>query len=499
MLKWRRGEVKGFALTVMKNISLGMFVRKRELFSLEVEDCEESTAVEEEMMDPGELLAMMAQGLETDSEGSILPHVSMHEMNGIHDFRTMRVTVSVKGKAVQVLIDTGSTHNFLDRDTAKKLGCVMTSITPFNVSVADGNKVLSHHVCKKVEWKMQGVQFTSDMLILPIGGCSMVLGIQWLITLGDIMWNFRQLKIEFSFKRQRVSLRGAQPHAAKLIQSGQMDKLLAKPAELCMISVGMLMEVGQEDDASLCSMEGEPAGDSQKQELAQMLDKYADLFETPKDLPPSRGHDHKITLKEGSSPVNIRPYRYPNVQKDEIEKMVKEMLQSGVIRSSTSPYSSPIVMVKKKDETWRLCVDYRELNNLTVKDKFPIPVIEELLDELQGARYFSKLDLRSGYYQISMFGPEIPKTAFRTHHGHYEFLVMPFGLTNAPSTFQSLMNQIFLPHLRKFILVFFDDILIYSPSWPTHLSHLEEAFRILREAVLFVKRSKCDFGVTKID
>jgi len=222
-------------------------------------------------------------------------------------------------------------------------------------------------------------------------------------------------------------------------------------------------------------------------EVQQIIDSSDSLFKEPNVLPPSRDFDHKIPLLPGVKPVNVKPYRYAPTQKDEIERQIKEMLANGIIRPSHSPFASPVILVKKKDGTWRFCVDYRQLNNITVKDKYPLPIVDELLDELHGAAWFTKLDMRSGYHQIRVVPDDEAKTAFKTHHGHWEFRVMPFGLTNAPATFQALMNTIFQPLLRKCVLVFVDDILIYSKSLTEHLEHLTQVFNILNQHQLYLK------------
>jgi hypothetical protein len=233
---------------------------------------------------------------------------------------------------------------------------------------------------------------------------------------------------------------------------------------------------------------GIPAG------IQQVIHEYSDLFQTPASLPPSRIFDHIISLNPRTMSVNCKPYRYSPKQKDEIEKQVTAMIKAGTMVPSVSPFASHVLLVKKKDDTWRFCIDYRKLNANTIKNKFPIPIIDEFLDDIDGAKFFTKLDLNSGFHQIRMVVSDEQKTSFKTHHGHFHFKVMPFGLTNAPATFHCFMNSIFAPFMRKFVLVFMDDILIYSKTLEEHIRQLREVFSVLQQHQLFIKFKKCAFA-----
>ncbi|KAL0287147.1 UNVERIFIED_CONTAM: Transposon Ty3-G Gag-Pol polyprotein [Sesamum calycinum] len=185
-------------------------------------------------------------------------------------------------------------------------------------------------------------------------------------------------------------------------------------------------------------------------------------------LPPNREVDFTIETIPGVAPISIAPYRMAPVEWQELKKQVEELLGKGFIRPSTSPWGEPVLFAKKKDGSMRLCVDFRQLNRVTMKIKYPLPRIDNLLDQLKGATIFSKIDLRSGYWQLRIAEKDIPKITFRTRYGHYEFLVMPFGLTNAPAAFMALMNCTFHEYLDQFVIVFIDDILVYSRSMEEH-------------------------------
>ena len=184
---------------------------------------------------------------------------------------------------------------------------------------------------------------------------------------------------------------------------------------------------------------------------------------------------------------------------EELRRQITELVEAGYIRPSKSPYGSPVILVKKKDGSMRMCIDYRALNKCTIKNRYPLPLVDEMFDQLNGAKWFSKIDLRSGYYQIRIAEGDQHKTAFKTRYGHYEFMVLPFGLTNAPATFMSLMNDIFRPYLDKFALVYIDDILVYSKSLTEHEEHLKIILNVLRENKLFAKASKSEFFMENIE
>ncbi|GKF16762.1 putative nucleotidyltransferase, ribonuclease H, partial [Tanacetum coccineum] len=210
-------------------------------------------------------------------------------------------------------------------------------------------------------------------------------------------------------------------------------------------------------------------------------------------LPPSREIEFRIDLVPRAIPVIKSPYRLAPSEMEELSGQLKELQDKGFIRPSLSPWGAPVLFVKKKDGSFRMCIDYIELNKLTIKNRYPLPRIDDLFDQLQGSQYFSKIDLRSGYHQLRVHEDDISKTAFITCYGHFEFTVMPFGMTNAPAVFMDLMNRVCRPYLDKFVIVFIDDILIYYRTQEEHEMHLGLVLELLKKEKLYAKFSMCEF------
>ena len=215
-------------------------------------------------------------------------------------------------------------------------------------------------------------------------------------------------------------------------------------------------------------------------------------------LPPQREIEFAVDVVPGATPASITPFRMAPLELKELKLQLQELLEKGFIRPSVSPWGAPVLFVKKKDGTIRLCIDYRQLNKLTVKNKYLLPIIDDLFDQLKGAIIFSKIDLRSRYHQLRIKDVDVHKTAFRTRYGHYEFLVMPFGLINAPVAFMDLMNHVFRPYVDQFVVVFIDDILVYSKDRENHDTHLWVVLETLRKEQLYAKLSKCEFWLNEV-
>lgn len=422
---------------------------------------------------------------ETDAEQSHQTNpLPLHAITKTKLGEMMRFLGSIQNLPLNIFVDCGSAMNFLHPSIASQLALPISPAPPIQFKTASGQTLSPSGLCTNVTVTIQDYQFTSSFLLLPVAGCDLLLGAEWLDSLGFIGWHFAEKIMVFTTQEKCHVLQGITSHPQPL---DQHEILAILPSEH-LDPLGHFLPT-----PSISTTEAHDPT------ITSLLNNYQTLFLPPTGLPPSRSIDHRIPLVPNTSPVSVRPYRYAHSQKEELDTQVTDMLTQGIIRPSRSPYSSPVLLVRKKEGTWRFCVDYRALNAVTIKDRFPIPVVDELLDELHGSTYFSKLDLRSGYHQIRMHEEDISKTAFRTHDGHYEFVVMPFGLSNAPSTFQALMNHVFKHLLRKYVLVFFDDILVYSKDLSSHLTHLEKVFQILQDNHLKVKLSKCSFGQPSVN
>lgn len=414
--------------------------------------------------------------------------ISRQAVRGSEGKKTIRLKGSIHYQEVLMLVDSGSSASFISSHLMGLFLEVHKLVQPVSVKVADGGVLSCQYEVSQCVWACQGQTFTSNLKVLPLGCYDIILGMDWLEQHSPMEVDWANKWMTFEKKGQRVKLQGVKPvvDQCKVISMEQLEGLIKTEA------VEQLLEL------AVCAEEKEWST-AETQQLKELIQEFAGLFAEAKGLPPKRSCDHAINLLPGVQPFRLRPYRYTPDQKDEIEKQVKEMLENGIIQYSSSPFASPVLLVKKKDGEWRLCVDYRRLNAYTVKNKLPMPIIDEILDELFGATVFSKLDHRSGYHQIRIKQGDEYKTAFQTHSGHYEYKVMSFGLTGAPATFQEFMNFVLQPLLRKCVVVFLDDVLVYSRSIEEHIQHLRQVFQLLKTHELHLKLSKCSFAKNKLE
>ncbi|GJY96474.1 putative reverse transcriptase domain-containing protein, partial [Tanacetum coccineum] len=389
----------------------------------------------------------------------------------------------IDDRTVFVLFDTGATHSIISTTFAKKLNMNPTPlIERVIISTPMKNHMLIDHEYVNCPLRFDDRIRPANLLPIHMLDFDVILGMDWLASHRATIDCYARTVIFGNVRQPEFVYHGSSPlKSVKLISAMKARTLISHGCQ------GFLASVM---DTSL---------ESPNIENLSVVREFADVFpdELP-GLPPAREIEFGIELIPGAEPISKAPYRMAPVELKELKEQLQEMLENGFIRPSVSPWGAPVLFVKKKDGSMRLCIDYRELNRITIRNRYPLPRIDDLFDQLQGAKYFSKIDLRSGYHQLRVREQDISKTAFRTRYGHYEFLVMPFGLTNAPAVFMDLMNRIFHEYLDKFVIVFIDDILVYSKSEEEHEQHLRIVLEILRQKKLYAKFSKCEFWLQQV-
>ncbi|KAI3663974.1 hypothetical protein L6452_45207 [Arctium lappa] len=392
-------------------------------------------------------------------------------------------TFLVYSMTARVLFDSDATCSFMSDAFCERFTTHISALPDaLVVEIANGDQVIIRdHFCD-CTLEIDRISFGVDLLPMAIGGFDVVIGMDWLVRhKANIFCSKKMIQVPLP-ENGVVTIYGEKGKRSNLIISSlKARKFLAKcyPSYLAYVVDAKKEKKSVED--------------------VEVVQDYPDVF--PEDLPglpPERQVEFQIDLTPGAAPIARAPYRLAPIEMKEMMTQLQELVEKGFIRPSSSPWGAPVLFVKKKDGSMRICIDYRELNKVTVKNKYHIPRIDDLFDQLQDAECFSKIDLRSGYHQARVKNEDIPKTAFRTRYDHYEFLVMPFGLTNAPVVFMDLMNRVCRPFLDKFVIVFIDDILIYSKDEFEHGKHLREVLEVLRREKLFAKFSKCEFWLQEV-
>ncbi|KAL0537248.1 hypothetical protein IC582_026223 [Cucumis melo] len=392
-------------------------------------------------------------------------------------------TLPVLGHYALVLFDSGSSHSFI---SSAFVSHARLEVEPLHhvlsVSTPSGECMLSKEKVKACQIEIAGHVIEVTLIVLDMLDFDVILGMDWLAanhasidcSRKEVTFNPPSMA-SFKFKG------GGSKSLPQVISAIRASKLLSQG------TWGILASVVDTREADV-SLSSEP-----------VVRDYPDVFpEELPGLPPHREVEFAIELEPGTVPISRAPYRMAPTELKELKVQLQELLDKGFIRPSVSPWGAPVLFVKKKDGSMRLCIDYRELNKVTVKNRYPLPRIDDLFDQLQGATVFSKIDLRSGYHQLRIKDEDVPKTAFRSRYGHYEFIVMSFGLTNAPAVFMDLMNRVFREFLDTFVIVFIDDILIYSKTEAEHEEHLRMVLQTLRDNKLYAKFLKCEFWLKQV-
>ena len=391
--------------------------------------------------------------------------------------------ISILEHDAYTLVDPGATHSFASKPFLDRFQIETQPLEGrMRVSLPAGDPLLADRVVRDSRVLIEGQEFPTDLVALDMRDFDVVLGMDWLSHHRATLYCYKKevklnrpgkLEVKFIGLRRELS--------SCMISAMTAQKMLCKGGQGYLAYV---VDTGKEGTIL---------------DEIPVVREFPDVF--PDDiagLPPEREVEFTIDLIPGTEPISIPPYRMAPAELRELKAQLEELLSKGFIRPSISPWGAPVLFVKKKDGSLRLCIDYRQMNRVTIRNQYPLPRIDELFDQLQGSRVYSKIDLRSGYHQLRVQESDVPKTAFRTRYGHYEFLVMPFGLTNAPAAFMDLMNRVFQPYLDRFVIVFIDDILVYSGGSEEHSEHLRIVLQTLRERQLYAKLSKCQFWLDKV-